>query len=115
MRALGTRRVSRSIAWLPRHRPRRYHVRSAQRAAATETARVTTTLRLPRPASAPAPSRAGITGIGTPPWLARTQTKSAHSAQYASAAMTDAVTVASLLVRTRSPGRADRSEDRGWH
>src|SRR5207249_2117493 len=94
VRALGTRRASRSSARLPRHRPRRYHVRSAQRAAAIETARVTTPLRLPPlPARAPAPSRAGTTGIGTPPWLARTQRKSANSAQ-GTAAMTDGVTVA---------------------
>src|SRR3989441_3359982 len=108
------RRVSRSSARLPRHRPRRYHVRPAQRVAAVETAKVTTMLRLPAfPACAPAPRSAGTTGIGTPPWLARTQRNSVNSAQ-GTAAMAYAITVVVPLGRVVAVGRAGRSAGRGW-
>src|SRR5256885_17028175 len=108
------RRVSRSSARLPRHRPRRYHVRSAQRVAAVETAKVTTMLRLPAfPACAPAPRSAGTTGIGTPPWLARTQRNSVNSAQ-GTAAMAYAITVVVPLGRVVAVGRGGRTQGAGW-
>src|SRR2546422_2090173 len=108
------RRLSRSSARLPRHRPRRYHVRSAQRVAAVETAKVTTMLRLPAfPACAPAPRSAGTTGIGTPAWLARTQRNSVNSAQ-GTAAMAYAITVVAPLGRVVAVGRGGRTGGRGW-
>src|SRR5262244_4497492 len=63
----------------PRHRPRVYHVRSAPSDAPTATTILAPKLRCPLPASAPAPSRAGITGTGRPPWLTRTHANRSHS------------------------------------
>src|SRR5215831_13889524 len=63
----------------PRHRPRLYHVRSAPSDAPTATTMLAPRLRCPLPASAPAPSRAGITGTGRPPWLTKTHANRSHS------------------------------------